>query len=68
MLEVLTATELELVFMLAKGQNYKGVADWLGIDYKEYVRLKRAIFKKLNVTRMTELILIVWEEDLIENI
>lgn len=68
MLEVLTATELEFVFMLAKGQNYKGVADWLGIDYKEYVRLKRAIFKKLNVSRMTELILIVWKEDLIENI
>lgn len=68
MLETLTPKETEVLYMLIRGQNYRGITDWLGLDYNEYVKLKRSIFKKLNVTRMNELIYVIWSANLLEEI
>lgn len=68
MLETLTPKETEVLYMLIRGQNYREITDWLGLDYNEYVKLKRSIFKKLNVTRMNELIYVIWTANLLEEI
>ena len=68
MLETLTPKETEVLYMLIRGQNYRGITDWLGLDHNEYVKLKRSIFKKLNVTRMNELIYVIWTANLLEEI
>ena len=68
MLETLTPKETEVLYMLIRGQNYRGITDWLGLDYNEFVKLKKSIFKKLNVTRMNELIYVIWNANLLEEI
>lgn len=64
MIELLTETEKEMMYMLIRGQNYKGISLWLCIDYSEYVKLKKSILKKMNVKRITQLLLVLINENI----
>lgn len=56
MLDLLTDTEKEIMYMLIQGQNFNGISDFIGIDYQEYITLKKSIFKKLHITRITQIL------------
>lgn len=52
----LTQIEKELLNLLIQGQNFNGISLWLEIDYVCYKKLKQSLFKKLKVTRTTQLL------------
>lgn len=56
MFKDLTEQEKEIALMLMQGQNCRTICEWFGIDYKEYVKIKKNIFKKLNIKRVTQLL------------
>lgn len=56
MLEILTEQEKEIATMLMQGQNYRVICEWIGINYKEYLKIKRSIFKKLNIKRVIQIL------------
>lgn len=56
MLEDLTENEKEIMFLLAQGHNFNGISDFLEIDYPTFIILKKSIFKKLKISRMTEIL------------
>lgn len=56
MLDLLTDTEKEIMYMLIQGQNFNGISDFIGIDYQEYITLKKSIFKKLHITRIIQIL------------
>lgn len=45
MLDLLTDTEKEIMYMLIQGQNFNGISDFIGIDYQEYITLKNQYLK-----------------------
>lgn len=56
MLELLTEEEKEIMLMLIRGQNFNGISEWLGIDYAEYVKIKKSLLKKMGINRITKLL------------
>ncbi len=64
MIESLTKSEKEMMYMLIRGQNYNGISLWMCIDYSEYVKLKKSILKKMNVKRITQLLLVLINENI----
>lgn len=56
MLEDLTENEREIMFLLAQGHNFSGIIDFVGIDYPTFIILKKSIFKKLKISRTTEIL------------
>ncbi len=56
MLEDLTENEKEIMFLLIQGHNFNGISDFLEIDYPTFIILKKSIFKKLKISRMTEIL------------
>ena len=56
MLENLTDIEKEIMFLLAQGHNFNGILDFLEIDYPTFIILKKSIFKKLKISRTTEIL------------
>lgn len=56
MIKSLTETEKEIILMLIRGQNFRGISQWLCVEYSEYRKIKCSIFKKLKVTRITQLL------------
>ena len=56
MLEDLTENEKEIMFLLAQGHNFNGISDFLEIDYPTFIILKKSIFKKLKISRTTEIL------------
>lgn len=65
MLEILTEQEKEIATMLMQGQNYRVICEWIGINYKEYLKIKKSIFKKLNIKRVTQILPIAVKYELI---
>ena len=63
---VLTDTEKIIIDMLAYGHNTQSILDWLGIDYAEYKKHKRQVFKKLKITRTIQVLPIALSLGLIE--
>lgn len=68
MLEILTEQEKEIATMLMQGQNYRVICEWIGINYKEYLQIKRSIFKKLNIKRVTQILPAAVQEKLIDSL
>lgn len=56
MLEDLTENEKEIMFLFIQGHNFNGISDFLEIDYPTFIILKKSIFKKLKISRMTEIL------------
>lgn len=56
MLEDLTENEKKIMFLLAQGHNFNGILDFLEIDYPTFIILKKSIFKKLKISRTTEIL------------
>lgn len=56
MLEDLTENEKEIMFLLIQGHNFNGISDFLEIDYPTFIILKKSMFKKLKISRMTEIL------------
>lgn len=56
MLEDLTDNEKEIMFLLIQGHNFNGISDFLEIDYPTFIILKKSIFKKLKISRTTEIL------------
>ena len=56
MLEILSDNEKEIMFLLAQGHNFNGILDFLEIDYPTFLILKKSIFKKLKISRTTEIL------------
>ena len=56
MLEDLTENEKEIMFLLIQGHNFNGISDFLEIDYPTFIILKKSIFKKLKISRTTEIL------------
>ena len=56
MLEDLTENEKEIMFLLIQGHNFDGISDFLEIDYPTFIILKKSIFKKLKISRTTEIL------------
>ena len=56
MFEILSDNEKEIMFLLAQGHNFNGISDFLEIDYPTFIILKKSIFKKLKISRMTEIL------------
>ena len=48
MLEILSDNEKEIMFLLAQGHNFNGILDFVG--------LKKSLFKKLHISRTTEIL------------
>lgn len=65
MINDLTETEKELMFLLAQGQNYAGISLWLNIDYSLYIKLKKSLFKKVKVKRATQLLAVLIKNNII---
>ena len=56
MLEDLTENEKEIMFLLIQGHNFNGISDFLEIDYPTFIILKKSMFKKLHISRTTEIL------------
>ncbi|CCY24407.1 unknown [Brachyspira sp. CAG:484] len=56
MLEDLTENEKEIMFLLVQGHNFNGILDFVGIDYPTFIALKKSLFKKLKISRTTEIL------------
>ncbi len=56
MFENLTENEKEIMFLLAQGHNFNGILDFVGIDYPTFIALKKSLFKKLKISRTTEIL------------
>lgn len=56
MFENLTENEKEIMFLLAQGHNFNGILDFVGIDYPTFIILKKSLFKKLHISRATEIL------------
>ncbi len=56
MLEDLTENEKEIMFLLIQGHNFDGISDFLEIDYPTFIILKKSLFKKLHISRTTEIL------------
>lgn len=56
MLEDLTENEKEIMFLLIQGHNFNGISDFLEIDYSTFIIIKKSIFKKLKISRTTEIL------------
>ena len=56
MLETLSDNEKEIMFLLIQGHNFNGISDFLEIDYPTFIILKKSIFKKLKISRTTEIL------------
>lgn len=56
MLETLSDNEKEIMFLLAQGHNFNGILDFVGIDYPTFIALKKSLFKKLHISRTTEIL------------
>ena len=56
MLEILSDNEKEIMFLLAQGHNFNGILDFVGIDYPTFIALKKSLFKKLKISRTTEIL------------
>ena len=56
MFENLTDNEKEIMFLLAQGHNFNGILDFVGIDYPTFIALKKSLFKKLKISRTTEIL------------
>ncbi len=68
MLEILNEGEKEVAMMLMQGQNANGIMNWLGIDYKEYIKIKKNILKELKIRRITQLLPLAVEEKWLQEI
>ncbi len=62
MYEDLTYSEKEVLYFLIQGYNYKYIICWLGINYKEYKKIKKSLLKKMNAKRRTQLLTIILQE------
>lgn len=67
MLELLTQTEKDLTIMLIQGQNFNGISYWLSIDRKEYLKIKRSVFKKLKITKAIQILPTIIEDKLFKS-
>lgn len=56
MLEVLSNDEKEVMFLLIQGHNYKGIEDYMCIDYATYKHIKKSLFSKLKITKTTKIL------------
>ncbi len=56
MLEDLTENEKKIMFLLVQGHNFNGILDFVGIDYPTFIALKKSLFKKLKISRTTEIL------------
>ena len=56
MFENLTENEKEIMFLLVQGHNFNGILDFVGIDYPTFIALKKSLFKKLKISRTTEIL------------
>ncbi|WP_347992820.1 hypothetical protein [uncultured Eubacterium sp.] len=56
MFENLTENEKEIMFLLVQGHNFNGILDFVGIDYPTFIILKKSLFKKLHISRVTEIL------------
>lgn len=56
MIEALTETEKEVMFLLIQGQNFNGISSWMHIDYSDYIKIKKSIFRKIKVKRSAQLL------------
>ena len=56
MLEILSDNEKEIMFLLIQGHNFNGILDFVGIDYATFIALKKSLFKKLHISRTTEIL------------
>lgn len=65
MFKDLTEQEKEIAFMLMQGQNCRTICEWLGIDYREYVKINKSVFRKLGIRRITQLLPLAIEERMI---
>ncbi|MCM1338738.1 MAG: hypothetical protein NC191_03605 [Muribaculaceae bacterium] len=53
---LLTNREKEIVIMLASGHNSSAILDWFGLEYNDFLKIKRQIFKQLKITRTIQLL------------
>lgn len=44
------------MFLLVQGHNFNGILDFVGIDYPTFIALKKSLFKKLKISRTTEIL------------
>lgn len=56
MFENLTENEKEIMFLLVQGHNFNGILEFVGIDYPTFISLKKSLFKKLHISRTTEIL------------
>ena len=56
MFENLTENEKEIMFLLIQGHNFNGILEFVEIDYPTFILLKKSLFKKLHISRTTEIL------------
>ena len=44
------------MFLLIQGHNFNGILEFVGIDYPTFILLKKSLFKKLHISRTTEIL------------
>ena len=65
MLDTLTSDEKEIMFMLVQGRNFNGISACMCIDYKKYKNIKKSLFKKLHITKITEILKVLLQNGIL---
>ncbi len=52
----LTKKENEIIDLLIYGHNSDVICEWFGINIKDFKKIKLKIFRKLKITRTTQLL------------
>lgn len=65
MLSELTFEEKEIMFMLIQGQNFNEISTYMSIDYKKYKNIKKSLFKKLQITKITEILKVLLQKGIL---
>ena len=56
MLNVLSKNEKEVMLLIIQGYNFNSISEICTIDYKTYNKIKRAIYIKLRINGMNEIL------------
>jgi len=52
---LITKEEKALLNLLLEGENSSQIIEWMNLNYKDYLKIKHTLFKKLKITRTIQI-------------